>query len=412
MTMTKRHSLGKEHIKVLLLENIHESAEKLFRENGYNNIEIHTGAMDEEELIHKIKDVHMIGIRSRTELNKEVLKHANKLITIGCFSIGTNQVDKKTAKALGIPVFNAPFSNTRSVAELVIAEAIMLMRLVPKLNKHAHHGKWLKSAKDSHEARGKSMGIIGYGHIGSQVSILAEAMGMKVYYYDIVKKLSLGNAIVCKSLEELLKVSDVVTLHVPSTHLTKDMIGAKELALMKKGAVLINASRGDVVEYNSVAESLNSEHILGVAADVFPEEPASNSDPFRFVLQGLDNVILTPHVGGSTLEAQENIGIEVADKMISYSDIGATLGSVNFPQISLAPHSGLQRFLHIHKNLPGVMQEVNSVFSEKGINIASVFLQTDPEIGYVIIDTESQLDDTIIKELKEINHTIKSRMLY
>lgn len=407
-----RHSLRKDQIKVLLLENIHESAMSLLRENGYTNIEAVPNALDKDELIEKIRDAHMVGIRSRTELTKDVLIQANKLITIGCFSIGTNQVDKKTAKSLGIPVFNAPFSNTRSVAELVIAESIMLMRSVPKLNSNAHNGKWLKSAKDSHEIRGKILGIIGYGHIGSQVSILAEALGMKVYYYDIEKKLSLGNAVQCKTLKDLLENADIVTLHVPSTKSTKEMIGAEEIALMKKGSLLINASRGDVVEYNAIADALKSLHLLGVAADVFPEEPASNNDPFNFILQGMDNVILTPHVGGSTLEAQENIGIEVTEKMIQYSDIGSTLGSVNFPQISLTPHKNLQRFLHIHKNLPGVMQEVNGVFSKKGINIASVFLQTDLEIGYVIIDTESQLDDTILKELKDINHTIKARMLY
>jgi len=408
----KRHSLAKDQIKVLLLEGIHESGIKLLKDNGYTNIESYSTALDNEELISKIKDVHMVGIRSRTELTKEVLNHAKKLIAIGCFSIGTNQVDKKTAKSLGIPVFNAPFSNTRSVAELVISESIMLLRSVPKLNTYAHQGKWLKTAKDSYEIRGKTIGIIGYGHIGSQVSILAEAMGMKVIYFDIEKKLSLGNAFQCKTLENVLETADIITLHVPSTKSTKEMVGSKEIALMKKGSLLINASRGDVVEYNAVAEALKSGHLLGAAVDVYPKEPASNSEPFKFILQGMDNVILTPHVGGSTSEAQENIGIEVAEKMVQYSDIGSTLGSVNFPQISLTPNKDLQRFLHIHKNQPGVMQEVNSVFANKGINIASVYLQTDPEIGYVIIDTESQLDDTIIKELKDIDHTIKARMLY
>jgi D-3-phosphoglycerate dehydrogenase len=412
ISIMKRHSLAKDQIKILLLEGIHESGVKLLKENGYTNIESYSTALNNDELISKIKDVHMIGIRSRTELTKEVLKHAKKLIAIGCFSIGTNQVDKKTAKSLGIPVFNAPFSNTRSVAELVISESIMLLRSVPKLNSYAHQGKWLKTAKDSYEIRGKTIGIIGYGHIGSQVSILAEGMGMKVIFFDIEKKLTLGNAIQCKTLQEVMKVADIITLHVPSTKSTKEMVGAKEIAMMKRGSLLINASRGDVVEYNAVAEALKSGHLLGAAVDVYPKEPASNSEPFKFILQGMDNVILTPHVGGSTSEAQENIGIEVAEKMVQYSDIGSTLGSVNFPQISLTPNKDLQRFLHIHKNQPGVMQEVNSVFSNKGINIASVYLQTDPEIGYVIIDTESQLDDSIIKELKDIDHTIKARMLY
>ncbi len=301
----KRYSLGKEQIKVLLLENIHESAVDLMLENGYTNIETIPAALDKDELIEKIRDVHMIGIRSRTELTQDVLLHANKLITVGCFSIGTNQVDKNTAKSLGIPVFNAPFSNTRSVAELVIAESIMLLRSVPKLNSNAHNGKWLKSAKDSHEIRGKTLGIIGYGHIGSQVSILAESLGMTVLYYDIEKKLSLGNATQCKTLEDVLTAADIVTLHVPATPLTKEMIGAKEIALMKKNSILINASRGDVVEYKAVAEALESMHLLGIAADVFPEEPASNSEPFKFILQGMDNVILNSacwrqHHGGST----------------------------------------------------------------------------------------------------------------
>ena len=408
----KKYSLSKDQIKILLLEGIHESALKLFHDSGYRNVETYSTALDYNELTEKIKDVHMIGIRSRTELSSQILEHANKLIAIGCFSIGTNQVDKKAAKSRGIPVFNAPFSNTRSVAELVIAESIMLMRSVPRLNTYAHSGKWYKSAKNCYEVRGKTIGIIGYGHIGSQVSILAEAFGMKVIYFDILKKLSIGNAIQCRTLQDVLKNADIVTLHVPSTRETKEMIASDEIALMKKGAILINASRGDVVEYSALAEALKSGHLTGAAVDVFPVEPASNADPFKFVLQGMENVILTPHIGGSTLEAQENIGTEVAEKMVQYSDIGSTLGSVNFPQISLAPNKNLQRFLHIHKNQPGVMQEVNRVFSGKGINIASVYLQTDPDIGYVIVDTESHLDENITKELKVINHTIKSRMLY
>lgn len=408
----KKYSLGKAQIKILLLEGIHDSALNLFYEHEYTNIESFSTALDYSDLIEKIKDVHMIGIRSRTELTKEVLQHANKLIAIGCYSIGTNQVDKKAAKSMGIPVFNAPFSNTRSVAELVIAESIMLMRSVPRVNSFAHLGKWFKTAKDCYEVRGKTIGIIGYGHIGSQVSILAEAFGMKVIYFDIEKKLSIGNAVQCRTMQEVLKSADIITLHVPSTKETCQMIDTEQISIMKKGAVLINASRGDVVEYNALAEALKGGHLVGAAVDVFPMEPASNADPFNFVLQGMENVILTPHIGGSTLEAQENIGIEVTEKMVQYSDIGSTLGSVNFPQISLTPNKNLQRFLHIHKNQPGVMQEVNRVFSEKGINIASVYLQTDPEIGYVIIDTESHLDETIMKELKSINHTIKSRMLY
>jgi D-3-phosphoglycerate dehydrogenase / 2-oxoglutarate reductase len=407
-----RYSLKKDQIKVLLLEGIHESAVSLFHENGYDNVESLSTALDGKELLEKIKDVHIIGIRSRTLLTKEVLKNANKLFSIGCYSIGTNQVDVKSAKLSGIPVFNAPFSNTRSVAELVIAECIILIRGVAKLNAYTHKGRWLKTAKNSHEVRGKTLGIIGYGHIGTQLSILAESLGMKVYYYDIVKKLNLGNVVACRSLQELLKVADIVTLHVPSNKNTKGMISAKEIAQMKKGSYLINASRGDVVDYGAVADALKSGQLLGAAADVYPEEPASNNDPFNFVLQEMDNVILTPHIGGSTLEAQENIGIEVSEKLIQYSDIGSTLGSVNFPQISLSQNNNVQRFLHIHKNQPGLLQEVNSVFASKNINIASVYLQTDPDIGYVIIDTESEPDSNILKELKNIPCTIRARMLY
>jgi len=408
----ERYSLPKDQIKVLLLEGIHESAVQLFHENGYTNVEWLNKALDGDELKEKIREVHIIGIRSRTTLTREVLHEASRLFAIGCYSIGTNQVDKKAAKMRGIPVFNAPFSNTRSVAEMVIAECVMLIRGIPKLNAAAHRGIWLKTAANAHEVRGKTLGIVGYGHIGSQVSILAEAMGMKVYYYDIVKKLNLGNATPCQSLQELLKISDIVTLHVPSTPSTRGMIADKEIALMKKGSFLINASRGDVVDYEAVAKALRNGHLLGAAVDVYPEEPASNNEPFSFILQNMDNVILTPHIGGSTMEAQENIGIEVSEKLIQYSDVGTTLGSVNFPQIALQPNKNVRRFLHIHKNQPGVLEKVNHVFASRKINIASVYLQTDPDIGYVIIDTESEPEESILKELKEIPHTIRARMLY
>ncbi len=331
---------------------------------------------------------------------------------MGCYSIGTNQVDLMTAKQLGIPVFNAPFSNTRSVAELVIAEIIMLMREVPAKNAAAHKGGWLKAARNSYEVRGKILGIIGYGHIGSQVSILAESLGMKVHYYDVEKMLSLGMATVCNSMEELLRISDVVTLHVPETELTANMISTKQLSEMNPGSILINASRGSVVDYFALAEALKSGHLAGAAADVFPKEPASNDEEFISVLQEFDNVILTPHIGGSTSEAQENIGSEVTEKLIRYSDNGSTVGTVNFPQISLQPNQNKQRFLHIHKNMPGLLNDINSVFTEKSINIASQFLQTDTDIGYVIVDTESDLSKIIIKELKKIPHTIKARILY
>lgn len=410
--MAKKFSLNKNKIRILLLEGIHESAIKEFNKAGYTNVEYLKTALDGADLEQKIKDVHIIGIRSRTQLTHEILKKAKKLFAIGCFSIGTNQVDLLAAKQLGIPVFNAPFSNTRSVAELVIAETIMLMREVPAKNAAAHRGDWLKAAQNSFEVRGKKLGIVGYGHIGSQVSILAEALGMEVYYYDIEKKLSLGKAVSCSSLEELLRISDVVTLHVPETELTANMISEKQVAMMKKGALLINASRGTVVDYNPLAKALRSGQLAGAAADVFPTEPASNSEKFVSVLQEFDNVILTPHIGGSTSEAQENIGMEVSEKLIRYSDNGSTIGAVNFPQISLQQNTNKQRFLHIHKNMPGLLRNINFVFTEKGINIASQFLQTDADIGYVIIDTESDAGEAILKELKNIPHTIRARILY
>ena len=410
--MVKKYSFNKKDIKVLLLEGIHQSSVQYFTESGYTNVEYFKGALDEKELEEKIKSVHIIGIRSRTNLTKEVLSKAKKLFAIGCFSIGTNQVDLSAAKHLGIPVFNAPFSNTRSVAELVIAEIIMLMREVPAKSAAAHRGEWLKLSSNSFEVRDKNLGIIGYGHIGSQVSILAEAMGMNVYYFDIEKKLSLGKATACSLLVDLLKISDVITLHVPETELTRNMISKPELDLMKKASVLINASRGTVVDYAAVAGALRNGHLAGVAADVFPEEPASSAEKFHSVLQEFDNAILTPHIGGNTLEAQENIGMEVAEKLVRYSDNGSTIGAVNFPQISLQPNHNKQRFLHIHQNMPGLLKDINNVFTGRSINIVSQFLQTDPEIGYVIIDTESQTDETILKDLKAIPHTIRARILY
>jgi D-3-phosphoglycerate dehydrogenase len=410
--MVKKYSLNKEKIQVLLLEGIHKSASDFFLANGYTNIECLSHAPDEAELKDKIRKASIIGIRSRTHLNKELLQAAEKLFTIGCFSIGTNQVDGRTAKLMGIPVFNAPFSNTRSVAELVIAECIMLMRNLPVKNTAAHHGKWLKSSSNSFEVRDKNIGIIGYGHIGSQVSILAEAMGMNVYYYDIVKKLSLGKAVACSSLEELLAVSHIVTLHVPETPLTRKMIGEREIAQMRKGSCLLNLARGSVVVIPALVEALKSGHLMGAALDVFPEEPASNMDPFVSDLQQFDNVILSPHVGGSTMEAQEKIGTEVAEKLVHYSDTGSSIGATNFVQISLQPNRNVQRFLHIHKNEPGVLKEVNYVFTSRGINIAAEYLQTDSDIGYVIIDVDSRLDSNILQQLKSIEGTIRVRMLF
>lgn len=410
--MQKRYFLDKDKIKVLLLEGIHHSAEDFFRANGYLNVETFSGALDGEALKKKIKGVNILGIRSRTQVTRDILESSDKLMAIGCFNIGTNQVDSETARLMGIPVFNAPFSNTRSVAELVIAEAILLMRNIPVKNAEAHRGRWLKSATNSFEIRGKNIGIIGYGHIGSQVSILAEALGMNVYYYDIIKKLSLGKAVPCSSLEDLLSVSNIVTLHVPETPQTKNLIGDREISFMKRGACLVNASRGSVVNINALTNALKTGYLLGAALDVFPDEPVSNNDPFVSELQQFDNVILSPHVGGSTEEAQESIGIEVAEKLVKYSDTGATIGSTNFVQVSLQPNLETQRFLHIHKNKPGILREINYVFTSKGINIASEYLQTDPEIGYVIIDTESRLSKSILDELRAIEGAIRVRMLY
>jgi D-3-phosphoglycerate dehydrogenase / 2-oxoglutarate reductase len=408
----KKYSLDKSKIKVLLLEGVHENAVRYFMENGYSSIECHKEALSGKDLEEELKHAHIVGIRSRTELRRELLQMSPKLFAIGCFSIGTNQVDIQDAKICGIPVFNAPFSNTRSVAELVIAECIMLMRSIPEKNALAHNRIWQKSLSNAVEVRGKKLGIIGYGHIGSQVSILSENIGMEIYYYDIEKKLSLGNARPLSSLADLLKIADTVTIHVPSTDLTRNMISHEQLSLMKKGACLINASRGDVVNYAAVAEALRTKHLAGVAADVFPEEPSSNDEPFISELQEFNNVILTPHIGGSTVEAQANIGLEVAEKLVKYSDTGSTIGAVNFVEISLQANSAKQRFLHIHRNVPGVLREINNLFSSRGINISAEYLQTDPDIGYVILETESEFDAWVLKDLRNIPHTIRARIVY
>ncbi len=410
---TNRYSLPKDKIRVLLLEGIHENAVNFLKENDYSNVEYVKSALDKEQLLKKIENVHMIGIRSRTHLTKEVLDKAKLLIAVGCFSIGTNQVDLSAAKMKGIPVFNAPFSNTRSVAELVISEAIQLMRRIPERNFAAHEGRWLKDAKASFEVRGKTIGIIGYGHIGTQVSVLAEGMGMNVLYYDIEKKLSLGNAKACDNIEELLSNSDVVTLHVPDTTLTRNMMTSKELSLMKKGAYLINASRGSVVDINALASLLETGTIAGAAIDVYPKEPGSNKESFVSPLQKFPNVILTPHIGGSTVEAQSSIALEVSEKLVKYSDVGSTIGATNFVEISLAPNYNRQRYLHIHENKPGILNKITKVFVSRKLNIASQFLQTDPEIGYVIIDIDNKANSNeILNELKSIRGTIKARVLF
>ena len=408
----RNFSLDKSKIKVLLLEGIHDNAELFFRETGYSDVECLKGALSGDELEKKLQSIHIIGIRSRTELRRSLLLKTPKLFAIGCFSIGTNQVDIQDAKMLGIPVFNAPFSNTRSVAELVIAEIIMLMRGIPEKNALAHQKIWMKSFNNSVEIRGKTLGIVGYGHIGTQVAILAESLGMNIIYYDIEKKLSLGNSKPVSSLSDLLKMADTVTVHVPLTDLTRKMISKEQIALMKDGSCLINASRGDVLDYKAVTEALGSKHLAGVAADVFPEEPASNDKPFVNDLQDFNNVILTPHIAGSTLEALANIGLEVAEKLVRYSDTGSTIGAVNFVEIALQANSSKQRFLHIHRNVPGVLGEINHYFSSRGINISAEYLQTDAEIGYVILETDTDLDPSVLKDLKNIPNTIRVRILY
>jgi D-3-phosphoglycerate dehydrogenase len=405
-------SLPKEKIKILLLEGLHASAVETLKANGYHNIESLKTSLPEDELIEKIKDVHFIGIRSRTHLSEKVIAAANKLVAVGCFCIGTNQVDLKATLVRGIPVFNAPFSNTRSVAELVLGQLILLLRGVPSKNAKAHRGEWEKSAVGSYEARGKTLGIIGYGHIGTQLSILAEHLGMRVQFYDIEDKLVLGNAMQVRSLEKLLNTSDVVSLHVPETTHTQNMIGEKELSAMKDGAILINAARGTVIDIPALEQALASGKLSGAAIDVFPIEPKSNAEEFESPLRKFDNVILTPHVGGSTQEAQQNIGIEVAGKLAKYSDNGSTLSAVNFPEVSLPSHISRSRLLHIHKNHPGVLTQINQAFAENNINIAAQYLQTNEDIGYVVVDVDTDRADEAFTQLEKIDGTIKTRVLH
>ena len=405
-------SLEKDRIKILLLEGLHPSSVEVLQAAGYSNIEYHKGSLEEAELIKAIKDVHFVGIRSRSNLTEKVINAAEKLVAIGCFCIGTNQVDLNAAAKRGIPVFNAPFSNTRSVAELVLGEILLLLRGIPEKNALAHRGIWKKSADNSYEARGKRLGIIGYGHIGTQLGISAENWGMHVYFYDSESKLSLGNATQVHTLSELLNKCDVISLHVPETAGTKNMMGAEEFARMKPGAIFINAARGTVVDIPALCNALESGHIAGAAIDVFPEEPASNKEPFESPLMKFDNVILTPHVGGSTQEAQENIGIEVAGKLAKYSDNGSTLSSVNFPEVSLPEHRSCSRLLHIHANRPGILTQINTIFAEEGINIAAQYLQTTAEIGYVVIDVETARSEEALTKLKAIDGTIRARILH
>jgi len=411
---SKRTSFPKQDIRILLLEGISRTAIETFHAAGYSQIEVHAKSLPEDELKRRIADAHIVGIRSRTQLSAEVLAHARRVMAVGAFCIGTNQIDVDAAELAGIPVFNAPYSNTRSVAELVIAEAIMLMRGVPQKSAQCHRGGWSKSAAGSHEARGKTLGIVGYGHIGTQVGVLAEGIGMNVLFHDIETKLSLGNARAAASLEDLLARSDVVTLHVPETPATQDLLGQAQIDAMKPGAHLINASRGTVVDIDALAAALQSGRLGGAAVDVFPVEPKGNDDAFVSPLRGMDNVILTPHVGGSTLEAQDNIGTEVAAKLVRYSDNGSTLSAVNFPEVTLPGHEGSRRIMHIHRNVPGVLSQVNDIFREQGINIDGQFLRTDAKVGYVVIDvTATEVQAGALKDaLAAIEGTLRTRVLY
>jgi D-3-phosphoglycerate dehydrogenase len=407
-----QQSLEKSKIRFLLLEGVHQSAVETLQRAGYHNIELHQKALPPEELKIAIADAHFVGIRSRSQLTAEILDAAKKLVAVGCFCIGTNQVDLQAATRKGVAVFNAPFSNTRSVAELVIAEAILLLRGIAEKNAAAHRGVWLKSAANSFEIRGKTLGIIGYGNIGMQLGVIAEGLGMQVRFYDVVNKLPLGNARQVSSLEELLTDSEVVSLHVPENASTRNMIGAAELAHMKAGSILINASRGTVVDIDALAARLADGSLGGAAIDVFPVEPRSNDDEFVSPLRQFDNTFLTPHIGGSTMEAQANIGAEVAEKLARYSDNGTSISSVNFPEVALPAHEGIHRLLHIHHNVPGIMGAINRVFSENNLNVSAQYLQTNEAIGYVVIDVDAEYSDMALARLAGIEGTIRSRVLF
>jgi D-3-phosphoglycerate dehydrogenase len=410
----KTISLDKEKIHVLLLEGVDESAVSAFRDDGYSDVEYHPKSLPEKQLLAAVRRATFIGIRSATQLTAPVFEAAEKLVGVGCFCIGTNQVDLAAAQSKGVPVFNAPFSNTRSVAELVLAEAIFLMRGIHWRNALAHRGGWAKTASGSHEVRGKTLGIIGYGHIGTQVGLLAESLGMRVVFHDVETQLALGNAMPASTLDALLEQSDVVTLHVPETPLTHNMMGADRIARMKQGAKLINASRGTVVDIDALAVALKEGRVGAAALDVFPKEPKTGEE-FVSPLRELENVILTPHIGGSTEEAQRNIGKEVADKLIRYSNNGSTLAAVNFPEVSLPALSGKHRILHIHRNQPGVLSAIHSIFSEGRINVAAEYLQTNAQIGYVVIDIDPGVQGSsaqLRKRLNEVPGTIRTRLLY
>jgi D-3-phosphoglycerate dehydrogenase len=412
MDMQNETSFPRDKMKILLLEGIHPLAVEELRKSGYTDITAMPGALTENELMDVIGDYHLLGIRSKTNVTEAVIAKAHKLLAIGCFCIGTNQVSMQAATAAGIAVFNSPFSNTRSVAELVIAEAIMLMRHIFEKNEAAHRGVWQKDSRDCFEVRGKILGIIGYGHIGSQVSVLAESLGMKVVYFDTEPKLPLGNAEAAKDLEQLLRVSDIITLHVPGTPLTKNMISAQRLSMFKKGAILLNLSRGDVIDTHAVKEAILSGHLGGLGVDVFPNEPAAKGDEFISPLQGLPNVILTPHVGGSTVEAQASIGMDVAGKMISFTETGSSVGCLSIPALTLPLQHDTSRLLHIHRNVPGVLSEINSVLSDHNVNILGQYLKTSQHIGYVVLDVDRSTPASVMEELKKIKNTIRTRSVF
>ncbi len=405
-------SYPKDKVRILFLENVSDKAVQFFSDNGYVQVEKISGALSEEELIARIKEVHILGIRSKTQISEKVLQAAPKLQAIGCFCIGVNQVDLKAATRYGVSVFNAPYSNTRSVAELVIGLSIMLMRRISDKNNAAHQGIWLKEAKGSYELRGKTMGIIGYGNIGTQVSIISESLGMRVLYYDLETKLPLGNAAACKTIEQVLTGSDIVSLHVPDTALTRNLINEAQLKHFKQGALLINCARGEVVDLEALALAIKSGQLGGAAVDVFPWEPEKNGDTFQTPLQGLSNVILTPHVGGSTEEAQMNIGEDVSMKLFNYLEKGVSYGSHTVPPISLPPIEGAHRILHIHNNVPGVLSAINTQLSQHGVNIVGQYLKTNEQIGYVVLDVDKQLSKQAIELLREVKETIKVRLLY
>jgi D-3-phosphoglycerate dehydrogenase len=409
---TTQTSYPRGKVKILLLENISDSAIAELNESGYSEIKKLSGALSEKDLIEQIKGVHILGIRSKTRVTDNVLASADKLLAVGAFCIGVNQIDLKSATEKGVAVFNAPYSNTRSVAELVIGLCVILIRKITDKNKAAHDGIWLKEAKGSFELRGKTLGIVGYGNIGSQVSVMAEALGLNVIYYDVLTKLPHGNAKQIRDLKELLEQSDIVTLHVPSDKTTKNLFDEEMLGALKKGAIFLNYSRGDVVDLDALRKFIETGEINGAGVDVFPSEPEKNGDAFSTVLQNLPNVILTPHVGGSTEEAQANIGLDVTSKLINYTELGASNGSHTVPAVNLPPQAGTHRILHIHKNVPGVLSEINSRLSERSINVVGQYLKTNEEIGYVILDIDTELSGEAFEIMKQVKGTIKTRMVY